>query len=66
MLPLLQQMLYCLLCGHWSRLSRHPRERGSGSGQTVCHFNIKGSLTEFQVLKARTCGLSYPDALLLV
>ena len=65
MFALLQQILYCLLCGHWARFYRHSLEGGCGSDGTVSQFNTKGGLTEFQVLKALTCSLSYPADLLL-
>src|SRR5579864_5822311 len=58
-------MLYCLLCGHWARYYRHPRERGSSSDGTVRHFNVKGGLAEFQVFKTLARCLSYPINFLL-
>jgi len=59
-------MLDCLLCGHWAWFYWNPSlGEGGGSDGTVSHFNAKGCLAEFQVLKTLTCGLSYPADLLL-
>src|SRR5579872_5352627 len=60
MVALLQQVLYCLLCGHWARFYWHAGEGGCGSDGTVGQFDAKGGLTEFQVFKAFTRGLAYP------